>query len=305
MTLKERLHQYHTLFKGDTYDACARCRGKCEQYKIATLMPGEKEYMAERLGLTVNQFEDSYLSRLDTPFGFVDVLKMKDGCPFLDNLFRCTATDVKPVLCDSYPIVFEINKNRIRFIIDNSDCPMVHWPEYRHVVESFKTRGIPALKAIKAPNHWWKIVSLYDTFDVDYRKIEKELSKTAGYDTFYLEVILGYACGGYEMLARKKGFALIERRMGDALQQAVGRLSRYRRSSKPFVRQMALSYQTNIKEQVSLIIDAVQKGRKDESILAGKGGTEYRRIVLQALNKIVWMDRETENMILRVKAGRR
>jgi Fe-S-cluster containining protein len=97
------IKHYHDHFHGDTYDACARCGGKCEKFKISTLMPDEKTFMAEKLEMSVSVLEEKYLSRIDTPYGMVDVLKMKDGCNFLDEEYHCTAIRLNPYFATHTP----------------------------------------------------------------------------------------------------------------------------------------------------------------------------------------------------------
>jgi Fe-S-cluster containining protein len=198
MKRKIDFRAYHTNFQGDTYDACARCGGRCEKLKIAALLPGEKEYMADVLEFDLGEFENRFLDRLDTPFGSVDVLKLKDGCPFLDSGYHCTASKAKPVLCDSYPLVFSLRGRKVTFDLDRRDCPMVKWPEYRKAVEAFIEKGVPALKALRAPLSWWRMVALFDEFDFDYGKIETELRRQPGYQFFCLEDVLEFVCNGYE-----------------------------------------------------------------------------------------------------------
>src|SRR5688572_26956483 len=102
----EKFAIFHQEFKGDTWDICERCGGKCEINKIGSLMPGEAEYIAGTLSCSVEDFRTMYLDGIVTPHGTVDVLKLKPGCPFLSPDFRCTIKDVKVVLCDVYPVVF-------------------------------------------------------------------------------------------------------------------------------------------------------------------------------------------------------
>jgi Fe-S-cluster containining protein len=201
---KNQYATYHSSFQGDTFDACARCRGYCEKYKIATLMPGEKEYMAEALNVNLKEFEDRYLDRLDTPFGDFDVLKLKDGCNFLDDQFRCTAGIHRPVLCDSYPLIVKIQREKVKFFLDKWDCPMVRdWSkDYAIYLKNFQKRGIASLEGLRVPAAWWKAVAVWDKFDFDCVRIEKELRTTTENQTFMLEEVLAFACNGYEKSAR-------------------------------------------------------------------------------------------------------
>jgi Fe-S-cluster containining protein len=194
----ERFQQFHTAFDGEgdgMWKICAQCGGRCEWHKIGTLMPGEKEYITSYLGLSLDEFTNKYLDGIVTPRGTVDVLKLKLGCPFLDTNYHCVLADkkVKPVLCEIYPVVFEVEETRdehqqphyqVHYAIDEVDCPLMHatyhwkerdivnprWQEHR---EYFASRGIQLLSAIDAPAAWYWIVAQYDSENFDYRLLEK------------------------------------------------------------------------------------------------------------------------------------
>src|SRR5215831_7998903 len=163
----ERFEAYHQAFDGqgnESWKICEQCGGRCEIHKIGTLMPGEKEFIAAQLKWPVAQLEARYLDQLVTPRGTVDVLKLKPGCNFLDSCFHCTLADqhIKPVLCDIYPVMFEVDKVggteddpelEVRFMIDELDCPLMHptyeWkgrqivnPRYQLYRQHFETTGI-------------------------------------------------------------------------------------------------------------------------------------------------------------------
>jgi Fe-S-cluster containining protein len=264
------IQHYHKSFRGNTYDACFRCGGKCEKYKISSLMPGEKEFMAETLSLELNELENKYLSLINTPYGKIDVLKMKNNCNFLDEEFRCTAIPAKPVLCDTYPIVFSISKGSVQFIIDRHDCPMVHWPEYAQAVEEFRTRGIAALRKIRVPLSWWKQVALFDEFDFDYVRIERELTRHAGYEEFCLEELLAYACNGYEEKARRRGMKLLELRFTLLLRKSIRKLSFGSSALSLRQKRLASAYKTLLKDHLhSSIVRLKEVGENDPGFFTG------------------------------------
>jgi Fe-S-cluster containining protein len=183
---RERFEEFHREFHGDTWDVCARCGGKCEIHKIGSLMPGEAEYIADNLGMPIAEFRDHYLDGIVTPLGVVDVLKLKPGCPFLSADYRCTIPDVKVVLCDVYPIVFEVGENDVDFMLDPW-CPIT-----RHVQELagiFERDAIPALRRLKAPLEWYRAVELYDGFCVDYDRIFALRESEPGYAILTLDAI--------------------------------------------------------------------------------------------------------------------
>jgi uncharacterized protein len=178
---------FHQEFKGDTWDVCERCGGKCEINKIGSLMPGEAEYIAGMRGESVEEFREKYLDGIITPFGTVDVLKLKPGCPFLSPDFHCTIKDVKVVLCDVYPVVFEVEDGNTIFSLDEW-CPIVrHVPELAAI---FERDAIPAIKRLEAPVDWYRAVQLYDSLCMDYDKLFAKRAHNLGYAVLTMEEIL-------------------------------------------------------------------------------------------------------------------
>ncbi len=182
----ERFAQFHREFQGDTWDVCERCGGMCEINKIGSLMPGEAEYIAASLRTPVLEFRNRYLDGIETPHGVVDVLKLKPGCPFLNPDFRCTIKDVKVVLCDAYPVVFEVVKNKVHFSLDEW-CPIVRFvPE---LAEIFEKKAIPAIQNIDAPVAWYRAVEMFDGLCVDYNKLFKKRAGRLDYAILSLHQI--------------------------------------------------------------------------------------------------------------------
>ena len=194
----EKFQTFHAAFDGEgngIWQVCAQCGGRCEWHKIGSLMPGEKEYIASYLGLSTDEFANKYLDGIVTPRGTVDVLKLKLGCPFLDVNYHCILADkkVKPVLCEIYPVVFEVDETigengeqdlSVRFMVDEIDCPLIHtiyhWknrtihnPQAQSYRQYFETVGIRRLMAVDAPSSWYWTVAQYDSENFDYRALEK------------------------------------------------------------------------------------------------------------------------------------
>lgn len=164
----DRFEVFHKEFQGETWDICARCGGKCEINKIGSLMPGEAEYIAKMRGWNLAEFRNQYLDGIETPYGTVDVLKIKPGCPFLSVDFKCTIPDVKVALCDVYPVVFEVEDENVRFYLDEW-CPIVRYvPE---LASYFEKKGIPALRKLNPPLDWYRAVESFDSLCVDYFKL--------------------------------------------------------------------------------------------------------------------------------------
>lgn len=299
------IRYYHEHFEGDTYDACARCGGKCEKFKISTLMPGEKEYMAEKLNLTVEALEENYLSRIDTPFGQVEVLKMKNNCNFLDGVYRCTAIPAKPVMCDTYPIVFYLTQRKVHFEIDRRDCPMVHWREYDRAVEVFATKGIQTMKEMKMPLSWWRVVALFDEFDVDYVAIEKKLATTAGYESFQLEKILGYACNGYEKKARRRGFILLTERIGMLKKRSLVQLERIAAGQPVKIAGLASAYARVIRRGCDESIAFLAEQKALPGMLSDADNSAYLNAVREGFRSLNLLEEASASFVRRLKRTRK
>lgn len=218
---QERFQTFHQHFNGEgngIWNVCAQCGGRCELHKIGTLMPGEKEFIASHLGLPVEDFTAKYLDGVSTPRGHVDVLKLKPGCPFLDSSYHCVLADkkVKPVLCEIYPVVFDVNiiggtekqpELAVEFLVDELDCPLMHasyqwhgrsihnlhWREHRHY---FETRGAELIREVNAPAPWYWIVAQYDNENFDYKALERLRQVPVDqYQTFTLDELMTCSIG--------------------------------------------------------------------------------------------------------------
>jgi len=164
---------FHNMFIGsseNTFKICQECRGACEHDKIGTLLPGEKEYMAEKMGISVSEFKVRYLDILIMNDGTrLDVLKLGKLCPFLnEENEKCECRDFKPILCKVYPIIFTLEANKISFIIDNW-CQLSRKKSCRIYFESV----IPLLSNLPLSVEWFKYVVNYDSFSFDCSKLEK------------------------------------------------------------------------------------------------------------------------------------
>ncbi|MBI4289445.1 MAG: YkgJ family cysteine cluster protein [Chloroflexi bacterium] len=182
---EERFAEFHAAFKGGDswWQVCADCGGECEKHKVGSLMPGEKEFIARSLGLSAASLEDRYLDRVVTPLGNVDVLKLKPGCPFLDADCRCSIRSVKVVLCDAYPIAFEVEGDAVRFFLD-PECPI---SRNRDATRYYEKVAIPALRKLNAAVGWYRAVALYDSLDIDYERLDAGRGDLLTYQSFSLE----------------------------------------------------------------------------------------------------------------------
>lgn len=179
---QEKFAEFHRSFHGeriDSWKVCHDCGGRCEHNKIGSLLPGEAEFITR----TRNLYISKYIDTIETPFGIVEVLELKPGCPFLFN-FHCSLDREKAILCDTYPIVFKVSARAVRFSLDPG-CPLRLNPQ---VANYFKKIGIPALKKLDVPLLWWQAVATFDRYNFDYEILAK-LPRTNG-RAFTLEQIL-------------------------------------------------------------------------------------------------------------------
>lgn len=185
---KEKFQEFHASIEGEGWwwGLCADCGGRCEYNKIGSLVPGEKEFIAGELGMSVRAFADKYLDRLVTPLGTIDVLKLKDGCPFLDSEWRCVIKKIKVVLCETYPVAFYIKDERVEFFIDPW-CPLSRRQDIR---DYFEKVVMPALKKLDAPVAWYKAATLYDEHNFDYKTIELERKDGLKCRSFTLDYLM-------------------------------------------------------------------------------------------------------------------
>jgi uncharacterized protein len=190
---------FHRAFQGDTLETfrvCAKCGGACEFNKIGTLMPGEREYMAAIAGLSVDEFTGKYLDFLLMEDGKeLDVLRLVNGCPFLDRgTFECNCREFKVVLCEIFPIDFQILDGRVCFGIDDW-CPISDTLRYRRY---FSERGIAAVSKIPVPFEWYQHVDRYDDLYFDYHRLEAYRQDRSKPQTFTLEELLSFQRAGLE-----------------------------------------------------------------------------------------------------------
>jgi hypothetical protein len=180
-----KFHEFHNRVEGEGWwwHICAECGGKCEYHKIGSLMPGEKEFIAAWLNMPAKVFEENYLDEVVSPAGNIDILKMKQPCPFLNSKFRCDIKPVKVILCKVYPVIYDVQDEKVVYFVD-SRCPLFH---HRDIRNYFEDIVIPALIELDPPVEWCKAVALYDHFDYDYHS--PYLKQQTGRQSFPLSVL--------------------------------------------------------------------------------------------------------------------
>lgn len=187
----EAFEAFHTNFKGDNeeiFAVCQKCGGQCEYDKISTLLPGEKEYMAAKLGMPVQEFENLYLDSILIKGSELDVLKFNTTCPFLDlGSHKCQCRDIKVVFCEIYPITPYIEDGKLCFTLD-SNCKLCQEKQfYKHFCET----GITSLTNLSIPLEWYKRVITYDELSFDYHKLLDFRSKPLDQkEAFHVRTVL-------------------------------------------------------------------------------------------------------------------
>ena len=196
----EYFAEFHRTFHGDTietFPVCKACEGACEYNKIGTLMPGEREYMASVMGLSVTEFSERFLDIIVMDDGKeLDVLRLIDGCPFLDKESRngqppsyaCTCKEFKVVLCDIYPIAFHARDGKVQFVIDDW-CPISDTLPFRRY---FWEVGVPAIERLPVPVEWYESVARYDHLYFDYKALQESRRDPSKLHTYTFQELLGY-----------------------------------------------------------------------------------------------------------------
>ena len=196
---------FHRAFRGDTaetFEVCAKCGGACEFNKIGTLMPGEREYMAAFSGLSAAEFTAKYLDIIQMDDGMeLDVLRLINGCPFLDRgTFECNCREFKVILCEIYPIDFQILQGRVFFGIDDW-CPIADTLRFRR---HFLELGVAAISKLPVPTAWYEHVARYDDLHFDYHALEAYRANRSEPQTFTLQELLRFQRAGLENDPRER-----------------------------------------------------------------------------------------------------
>jgi len=186
----QKYENLHKIFSGsnrNTFKICRECGGACEHNKIGTLLPGEEEYMAEKMGINVSEFKIRYLDVLNMDDGtLIHVLKLGKLCPFLSQESKeCNCRDFKPIFCKIYPLVLTLENEKINFKIDNS-CKLSRKKACRLYFET----AIPLLSNLAIPVDWLRYVTSYDNLCFDYDQLKEYRRRKNKYAVFSLEELL-------------------------------------------------------------------------------------------------------------------
>ena len=161
----------HEEFDDMMLNLCTECGGQCEQNEITLLLPGEAEFVAKKLGLTVKEFVEKFCNKIK--FKGREVLLLKVGvCPFLNSEYRCALEkpNCKITRCLLYPVIIGLSEKRPKIFVDYLNCPMAG-----RVSVDYKKKATEVYEEIKheIPRWWLEFVSKYDEITYDYTKLEK------------------------------------------------------------------------------------------------------------------------------------
>lgn len=183
---------FHKMFSGsnqNTFNVCSKCGGACEHNKIGTLLPGEKEYMAKKMGISVSEFKLRYLDVLKMNDGtLIHVLKLGELCPFLNRKTEvCACKDFKPLICKIYPVVFTVENGKVNFTFDDW-CQL----SKKEVCRNYFKSAIPLLSRLPIPVEWFKYVVSYDDLCFDYEQIKELREGKDKHAVFTLRELLSF-----------------------------------------------------------------------------------------------------------------
>ncbi|AKB72822.1 YkgJ family cysteine cluster protein [Methanosarcina mazei] len=189
MNIYEKFHRTFSGSNQNTFNVCNKCGGACEHNKIGTLLPGEKEYMAKKMGMSLSEFKLKYLDVLEMDDGtLIHVLKLGELCPFLNTETElCECRDFKPVICKIYPVVFTVESGKVKFSIDDW-CQLSRKKVCRNYFESV----IPLLYRLPVPVEWFRHVVSYDDLYFDYDQLRESRKGKSRYAVFTLKELLNF-----------------------------------------------------------------------------------------------------------------
>lgn len=189
MNMYENFHRTFSGSNQNTFNVCSKCGGACEHNKIGTLLPGEKEYMAKKMGISVSEFKIRYLDILKMDDGtLIHVLKLGELCPFLNKETEvCECRDFKPLICKIYPVVFTVEGGKVNFTLDDW-CQLSR----KEVCRNYFKSAIPLLSRLPIPVEWFRHVVSYDDLCFDYEQLRNSRKGKNQYAVFTLKELLSF-----------------------------------------------------------------------------------------------------------------
>jgi Fe-S-cluster containining protein len=189
MNMYENFHRTFSGSNQNTFKVCSKCGGACEHNKIGTLLPGEKEYMAKKMGISVSEFKLRYLDILKMDDGtLIHVLKLGELCPFLNRKTEvCECRDFKPLICKIYPVIFTVEEGKVNFTLDEW-CQLSR----KEVCRNYFKSAIPLLFRLPIPLEWFRHVVSYDDLCFDYDQLRESRKGKSKYAVFTLRELLSF-----------------------------------------------------------------------------------------------------------------
>lgn len=189
MNMYENFHRTFSGSNQNTFNICSKCGGACEHNKIGTLLPGEKEYMAKKMGISVSEFKLRYLDILKMDDGtLIHVLKLGELCPFLNRETEvCECRDFKPLICKIYPVIFTVEDGKVNFTLDDW-CQLSR----KEVCRNYFKSAIPLLSRLPIPVEWFRHVVSYDDLCFDYDQLRESRKGKSQYAVFTLRELLSF-----------------------------------------------------------------------------------------------------------------
>lgn len=174
----ERINKGLERVNKKTSNLCRECGGFCEYHEICWFLPGEVEFISQKLKIPVRKFKEKFVTKLKYKKRIIQILKL-GKCPFLKkNSCSLEKIGAKPLVCIFYPMYIFVGKNdRVKFILDNKDCPKAK----EFPLEFIKNARIAYRKIKKyIPAYWLSFTKKFDAL-FDYNKLNRLRDKKNNY----------------------------------------------------------------------------------------------------------------------------
>lgn len=110
---------FNARFQGDIKSLdcghiCSGCAHNCEvenegektDFKyILAFLPGELEYVSDKMNIPVKEFKDKYAYGIDTGDRIIECMRFSGQCSFLGKNFECLMGETKIISCKIYPLI--------------------------------------------------------------------------------------------------------------------------------------------------------------------------------------------------------
>ena len=179
-----QFESFHQQFNGDipvTFSICRECGGPCEYTKLASLLPGEAEFMASKRNEPIEKFRLQHLDGVLIDGQIIDILKCARRCTFLNKTtFKCEIRDYKPVICLMYPLYFPHQSTDGLVFLDTS-CKIASNEE---TSSYFNNHGRVLVEQLGIPEEWIRRVRFIDQYDYNYSELIA--GRRCGFDEYYV-----------------------------------------------------------------------------------------------------------------------